>query len=318
MPDRLPAPAGIGDVERTVLPSRAVFLTVRDTLCQARQLGMQDATAAARRALQQPKAHDDLLGAATLEASWETVSCLELAANVAAPWVDPQLQSPHGRWSETTRYDPTRVNRFYESSRNWTDERFAALSGHRFYDSGGTSMVDTLKEAGFEDERFTRAFGEAEAATTRFLRGRFEILANAWQFLKAYAASYEHGLLLVPSKYGDAVNSQEEVIPQPLIVWATRKDAALWPEGHTTEEIIDFAEHVGGLAIDLADYVADCRLRLIEALDFVGGHVYLKNFRNPIPYWVTKGDLPDETLALLDGMSINWIRTEPTDSDPQL
>lgn len=318
MTDRLPAPADIGDVERTVLPSRAVFLTVRDTLCHARRSGMQDATAAARRALQRPKADDDLLGAATLEVNWETVSCLELAANVAAPWVDPQLQSPHGRWAETTRYDPTRVNRFYESSRNWTDERFAALSGHRFYDSVGTSMVDALKEAGFEDERFTRAFTEAEAATTRFLRGRFETLANAWQFLKAYAASYEHGLLLVPSKYGDAVNGQEEVMPQPLIVWATRKDAALWPEGHTIEEIVDYAEHVGGLAIDLADYVADCRLRVIEALDFDGGDVYLKDFRNPIPYWVTKGDLSDETLALLDGMSINWIRAEPTDSDPQL
>lgn len=317
MPDRLPAPEGVGDFDRTVLPSRAIFLTVRDVLCHARRLGLRDAVAAARRTLRQP-ADQDACGIATLETIWEAVSCLELAANVAAPWVDSQLQSPHGRWSETTRYDPTRVNRFYESSHNWTDERFAALSGHRFHDSGGTSIVDVLKEAGFEDERFAKVFIEAEDATTRFLRMRFETLSDAWQFFRGYAASYEHGLLIVPSEYGQAVNGQEEVIPQSLIVWATRKDAALWPEGHTAREIVDFAESVAGLAIDVADYVADCRLRLVEALEFSDGKVYLKDFRNPIPYWVTRDDLPAETLALLDGMSINWVRADPERSDPHL
>jgi hypothetical protein len=315
MNERLPAPEGIGDLARTILPSRAVFLTVRDMLCDARRVGLRDALAAARRADEQ-SADVDQRAAALLEVSWEAVSCLELAANVAAPWVDPQLQSPHGRWAETTRYDPSRVNRFYESSHNWTDERFAALSGHRFYDSEGASTVDVLREAGVEDERFTTAFAQAEAATTSFLRERFELLANAWQSLKGYAASYEHALLLVPSKYGQAVDGQERVIPQPMIAWATRKDGALWPEGHSASEILDYAEQVGDLAIDVADYVADCRLRIVEALEFEEGQVYLRAFQNPIPYWVRRGDLSAETLALLNAMSISWIEPDAPDHDP--
>jgi hypothetical protein len=69
---------------------------------------------------------------AVLETMWEAVSCLELAANTAAPWVDSQLPAPNGRWAEATLYDGSRVNRFFESSQNWSDVRFAALSAHRF------------------------------------------------------------------------------------------------------------------------------------------------------------------------------------------
>lgn len=305
MPDRRRAPIEKGDLERIVLPSRAIYLAVRDTLCEARRLGLSDAVRAARKKLSGPASADER-AMAVLETMWEAVSCLELAANTAAPWVDSQLPAPNGRWAEATLYDGSRVNRFFESSHNWSDVRFAALSAHRFYGSGDASTIEILEEAGFEDERFSKAFAEAEAATSRFLRERFRRLAEAWQFLKGYAASYEHGLLLVPSDYSDAVDEQEQAIEQPLIMWATRKEAAMWPEGHTTHEIVDFAENIGGFAIDLADYVADARLRLVESVEFEDGEVYLQEIRNPIPYWIKKGDLTEETIALLDGMSIRW------------
>jgi hypothetical protein len=304
MVERRAAPIDPGDLDRMILPSRAIYLTVRDTLCEARRMGLADAVQAARHKLSGPTGQDDR-SAAVLETMWEAVSCLELAANVAALWVDPQLPAPNGRWAEMTFYDPSRANRFFESSHKWTDERFAALSAHRLSD-GDSSTLELLKEAGFEDERFTTVFEEAESATSRFLRKSFRRLAEAWQFLKGYAASYEHGLILVPSAYGQAVDAQEEPISVALIVSATRKDAALWPEGQTAEEIVDFAENVGGFAIDLADYVADCRLRLVESLEFENGEVYMGEFRNPIPYWTTRGELSEETITLLDGMSINW------------
>jgi hypothetical protein len=305
MAERRAAPIDPGDLDRMILPSRAIYLTVRDTLCEARRLGLADTVQAARRKLSSSAGQDDR-SAAVLETMWEVVSCLELAANVAALWVDPQLPAPNGRWAEMTFYDPMRANRFFESSHKWDDERFAALSAHRLYGDGDSSTLEILKQVGFEDERFTTAFEEAEAATNRFLRKSFHRLADAWQFLKGYAASYEHGLILVPSAYGQAVDAQEEPISVALIVSATRKDAALWPEGQTAEEIVDFAENIGGFAIDLADYVADCRLRLVESLEFENGEVYMGEFRNPIPYWTKKGELSEETIALLDGMSINW------------
>jgi hypothetical protein len=207
-----------------ILPSRAIFLTVRDTLCEARRLGLKDSVQAARRSLSGFASKDED-AAAVLETMWEAVSCLELAANVAALWVDPQLPAPNGRWAEATLYDPTRANRFFESSHNWTDERFAALSAHRVYGDGDASMLELLNQAGFEDQRFSTAFEEAEASTTKFLRESFQRLADGWQFLKGYAPSYEHGLVLVPSAYGEAVDAHEESIPVALIVTATRKDA---------------------------------------------------------------------------------------------
>lgn len=311
MADRVPAP-DIGDVDRVVLPSRALWITVRDMLCDARRAALADAVRAARRLAKKKEVDDDLLAATVLEAMWEAVSCLELAANVAAPWVDHQMDSSHGRWAEMTKYDPTRVNRFYESSHKWTDERFAALSGHRFDD--GQSLVDVLISAGFEDERFSAAFEQAETATTRFLRDRFEYLAAHWGSLRGYAAAYEHGLLLVPSAYGDAVDEKNQPLNPPLIAWATRKDAVLWPDDTTSTQLIDRAESAGGLAIDMADYVADARLRLVESLEFDGDKVFLRPLQNPIPYWVKKGDLSAETIAVLDRMRLNWVDREQDDT----
>jgi hypothetical protein len=311
MTDRIPAP-DIGDIQRMVLPSRALWITVRDVLCDACRAALADAVRAARRLAKKKQGDDDLLGATVLETMWEAVSCLELAANVAAPWVDHQMDSPHGRWAEMTNYDPTRVNRFYESSHKWTDERFAALSGHRFDD--GQSLVDILSSTGFEDARFSAAFEQAETATTKLLRDRFEYLAANWGNMRGYAAAYEHGLLLVPSAYGEAVDEKNQPLSQPLIAWATRKDAVLWPGDTTITQLIDLAESAGGLAIDLADYVADARLRLVESLDFDGDKVFLRPLRNPIPYWVNEGDLSEETIEVLDRMRLNWVDREQGDT----
>lgn len=131
MPNRIPAPTALADLENMVLPSRACLLAVHDTMCPARRAALSDAVQASR-ALARKKADQDRCSAAALAVLWEAVACLELAANTAAPWVDPKIESPNGAWVEMTYYDATRVNRFYESSRNWTDERFAILSSHRF------------------------------------------------------------------------------------------------------------------------------------------------------------------------------------------
>jgi hypothetical protein len=193
------------DVQRNFLPTRALLLSVRDTLCPSRELALADALTAARQTLARQRPLDEV-AAAIFAVMWESVSCLELAANVAAPWVDRQMgHLPHGRWAEMTRYDGGRANRFYESSHNWTDERFAYVSGHRFDEPPGTSILDALREGGFQDDRLDRAFAEAEAATTRWMRKKFEQLATRWHLLRSYGASYEHGLLLVPSAHAEAV-----------------------------------------------------------------------------------------------------------------
>jgi hypothetical protein len=313
--DRVPAPDNIEDLQRTVLPSRALLVTVRDVLSDARRGALADTVRAARRMMKSANVDDDLLGATVLEAMWDAVSCLELAANVAAPWVDPTMEAVHGRWAEMTRYDPSRVNRFYESSHKWSDEQFAALSGHRF--DNGQSIVDVLRTAGFENERFTVAFEEAEIATARFLRGRFQYLASSWAGLRGYAAAYEHGLLLAPSEYGEAVDENDQPLSQALIVWATRKDGVHWPDGMSTNDLVAYAETSGGLAVDLADYVADARLRTVESLDFEGDAVFLKPLRNPVPYWVAKGDLSDETMALLDSTTLTWVEGDQGDGGRQ-
>jgi len=310
-PERIPAP-DMDDVAGTMLPSRALWLTVKDMLCDARRGALADAVRSSRARAKKKPVDEDLLGATLLEAMWEAISCFELAANIAAPWVDPQMEAVRGRWAEMTRYDPGRVNRFYESSHKWSDRQFAALSGHRFDD--GQSLLDILRSTGFEDDRFTSAFEQAEAATADFLRDRFQYLASIWKWLRGYAAAYEHGLLLIPSTCREAVDDQGQQVSPALVAWETRKDGVQWPDGMTVSEIIELTESAGRLAIDLADYVAEARLWVVESLEFDGDDIFLKPLQTPIAYWVKDGALSSETRALLDGMTLTWV-TPPPDTD---
>lgn len=311
MSERVPAPDGMVDIERNFLPTRALLLSVRDTLCPSRRLALADALASARQTLARERPLEEI-AAAVFGVMWECVSCLELAANITAPWVDRKMSYlPHGRWAEMTRYDPFRANRFYESSHNWTDERFASVSGHRFDDPPGTSVLDALRQAGFEDARFDRLLAEAEAATTHRMRKQFEYLASRWTMLRAYGAAYEHGLLLVPSAYSEAVAEDGAVAPEALMAWESRKDGVLHTEHATPRQVLEWVDGAGELAVALADYVASTRLNLAEAVGFDEEGAYLRPLRNLIPYWVDDGDLPEETMKLLDGMSVNWIATDP-------
>lgn len=181
--ERIRAPAKLADIERNLLPTRALLLSVHEVSCPARRIALDDALEAARDLTERKHTPDDL-GAALLAALWESVGSLELAANVAAPWVDRRLQSPHGRWPEMTRYEPGRANRFYESSHKWTDQRFAAISGHRFDDPQETSMLDVFNAFGEIDPRLSAAFEEAEKATARCLRANFAALAGGWKSMR--------------------------------------------------------------------------------------------------------------------------------------
>ncbi len=298
------------DIELNFLPTRALLLSVRDVLCPSRRVALADALASARQTLARGRPRDEI-AAAIFGVMWESVSCLELAANVTAPWVDRQMGDlPHGRWAEMTRYDPSRANRFYESSHNWTDERFANVSGHRFDDPFGTSVLDVLRQTGFEDDRFDRVFAEAEAATTRRMRRQFEYLASRWSLLRSYGGAYEHGLLLVPSAHAEAVGADGSVAPEALMAWETRKDGVLHTEHATPREVLEWVDGAGELAVALADYVADTRLNLTEAVGFDEEGVFLRPLRNLIPYWVDDGDLPEETMHLLDGLSLGWVKPD--------
>lgn len=252
----------------------------------------------------------DRRSAAALEVLWEAVSGLELAANTAAPWVDPQIGSASGAWVEMTRYDPGRANRFYESSHRWNDERFSVLSAHRFRHGDDASMLGEFRRAGLGDDTLWAAFSEAERATARFLRERFETLAAAWKQMRAYAASFEHGLLMVPSDVGDVVDSGGEVIPHAIVVWETRRDGSLGQVGDDVSAAVEAAVAAGELAIDVAHHVADARLRIVEAIEFAPDGVYLRPWQNPFPYWFRRGDVSDETLERIDKTTFGWIRDE--------
>jgi hypothetical protein len=304
--DRIRAPADLADLENMVLPSRACLLAVRDTLSPAHRAALTDAVHVAR-SLERRDAHADQRAAAALAVLWETVACLELAANTAAPWVDPQIEAANGAWVELTIYDPTRVNRFYQSSRKWTDERFAVLSAHRFRRGDDTTMLDVFSDQGILDERMTAAFQEAEAATTRFLREQFQTLAGAWEEMRAYAAAFEHGLLLVPSEIGEIVDPSGAVIPHAIVVWESRGEGTRGHVGDSTTAAIDAGVYAGSLAIDVAEHVADARLRVVETLEFGPDGIYLRPWDRPFPYWVRRGDLSEETLEVLNHSRIAWV-----------
>ncbi len=217
-----------------------------------------------------------------------------------------------GSWVEMTRYDPGRANRFYESSHKWTNDRFAVLSSHRFRHGQDESLLDMLRDGGVTDERLLAAFAEAEAATAQFLRSRFETLAQAWKQMRAYAGAFEHGLLFVPSDAASIVDQNDVIIPHAILAWDTRKDETRGHAGESIEAAIDAAEQAGTLAIDLADHVADSRLRIVETLEFDGDEVYLRPiFEDPFPFWIERDAVSPEALEVLQSnIRLAWVRAE--------
>jgi hypothetical protein len=312
--DRIPAPPDMPDPRLMLLPSRACLLSVRETLCVARRASLLDAERIALEVIRNGRDRDRAQVAA-LACVWEATACLELAANVAAPWVDPQIPAENGGWVEMTRYDPGRANRFYESSHNWDDDRYAVLSGHVVMRGSEHRLLEFLAEAGLINPELMAAYEEAERATASFLRDVFAQLAQAWKQFRGYAAAYEHGLLFVPSDIGDVVDEDGNVVPHALLILQTRQDSSMGHVGDDPKPAVEQARYVGDLACDVAEHVADSRLRSVEVLEFDGDQVFLRPWTNPFPYWFRRGAVSEETLALLQrDVTLSWIRVEDDES----
>jgi hypothetical protein len=293
-----------------LLPSRACLLSVRETLCTARRAALADAEKVALEAIRKRR-DGDRAQVAALVCVWEATACLELAANVAAPWVDPQVPAENGAWVEMTRYDPGRANRFYESSHKWGADRYAVLSGHVFMRGSEHTLLDALAKAGLINAELMSAYEVAQRATASFLRDVFAQLAQGWKQFRAYAAAYEHGLLFVPSEVGDVVDKDDNVIPHALLIFQTRQDSSMGHVGDELKPAVEQARYIGELACDVAEHVADSRLRSVEVLDFDGDEVFLKPWTNPFPFWFRRGAVSDETLSVLQkDVTLSWIRVE--------
>jgi hypothetical protein len=315
--DAVSAPADIPDLDGVILPSRACLLSVRDVLAPARRLGLEDAVRHARETLRRHRSRDEQSFGA-LECLWEATCCLELAATVGAAWIDPQLPGV-AHYVEMTHYDPGRANRFYESSPNWTDERFRILSGHRFHPSrsSGESLLESLAAAGMVDERLAAAFEEAEAATARFLRERFVDLAGWWKSLFRYAHAYEHAGLLIPADLAQVIDDDGEALDSSFTVWESRKDAARGSTEGSVGDAVAVAEAAGELALDLAYHVADARLRLLAVIDVDDGQARLRPWVDPFPFWCHEGDLSPQTLEIMQrGVVLGWVREEHAATAP--
>ena len=303
------------DPRLMLLPSRACLLSVRETLCTARRGALVEAERLALEGIRKDR-EVDRAQAAALACIWEATACLELAANVAAPWVDPQIPAENGGWVEMTRYDAGRANRFYESSHKWDDDRYAVLSGHVFMRGSEHTLLEMLVEAGLVNPELTGAYEEAQRATASYLREIFLHLAQAWKQFRAYAAAYEHGMLFVPSEIGDVVDEDDTVIPHALLVFQTRQDDSLGHVGDSPKPAIEQATYIGELACDVAEHVADSRLRSVEVLEFDGDEVFLRPWSNPFPYWFRRGSVSEETLALLEkDVTLSWVRVDDAEPD---
>lgn len=290
-------------LHRTLLPGAACLRAVRDTLVPLRMAGLNDAV---RAAAGRPT-HPELV----LEAIWESSSCLELAANVAAPWVDPQLRPDSGPWGEMVVYDGGRATRFYESSHKWGATSAEVLSAHAIGPNGSLPLIDVFERMGLRDRALLSAMRKAEAATARHMLDVLKYLATSWNQLRGLANSFEHGLVSAPPSIGVVTDSTDAPIEGAFVTWLAKGEQLATLSPDQMAGALSVATDSGRLALDLARHFADARLFGFHGLDIEAGTWrFHESFSAPFPHWVRRDDLTSEERSLLLAFSVA-VRPDP-------
>jgi hypothetical protein len=257
----------------TLLPSRAYLLSWKSQTLPARHAALGDAASRFDRAAREATTSEDLRDMALLGVIGEALQPIEDVAYIGTAYESPLAGMAH--YVTGTVYSATVPTTFYQSLRKgtaWPDSRLKVLAGLWVRNPAmGTehSWIDVFESASRLSGPQRAAIAAAEDATVRLLRPHLESMAWAWERFSRYFHAFKHGGLFMSRQDFSLLDDEGHPRSPSIAVW--RKDPEGKGHGDTTltpSQVADQVLRAGNIALDVADYLVDSRLRSIETLDF--------------------------------------------------
>ncbi len=304
-------------MERTILPSRAFFLSWRDQTIPARRAALADAM--------EGYSHDEtqrdlaLRDMALLTVIGEALQPLEDLAYLARAWEEP-LEGL-ANYVRATAYSRFLANNFWQEVGKWSDHRVKVFTGLAFADHEDAHALDVLAEHGglvrTFDAAIEAALLTAVEATVARVRAQLSCLASAWHDFSPYFLAYKHGGLVVNRAdtlfVDDEVEEWDEATPrhEPAVaVWARRVEDQVRAELRMTpDQIVDLVRKRAELVLALLERFVESRLFIFEALDLADDGTVLGLLPLQVPWttWLSGDDLTRTEWSLIGrGPRIEW------------
>ena len=308
-----PAAMELPDRETWLLPQRAYSLSMRDQALPARRAAIEDSMAA--------------FLAADGDEHMTQLKLLQLVGDCLQPVEDVGVMAvaitsglpglPF--YVRATVYDMKAVNAFFDELAEQDDDYFLRLAALRFDGTDIYSLFDFRPPLQSED---VQAISAAYAATAKLLREHLTFLAKAFRNLYGYFMAFKHGALVMNPRDVKMMRDRQEVVAR-MGVWA-RRTKGLEAGGYHAMEHKDFATQVrgvGGLALDMLDYLIDTRLEIFDFLQFEDDGRVTTRQLNAIPwqFWMRSGDVGQENITRLrDRLHVDLLDVPAEPSLPEL
>ncbi len=296
--------AQLPDPHQDVLPSRAYLLAWRLQTIPARRAGLQDAERHYDEAAAGDAGYRDM---ALLGLIGDALQALEDVAYSGTAYENAIPGVPF--YVTGTVFSGTRPTTFYGDLRNWDDDRFKVLAALRVRPPNTQRTVPLLEALGIAHRYAPEdhvAVKEAEEATVRLLRPYMLTLAATWKQFATYFHAFKHGGTLISRRDFTLYAEDGEERTQSIGVWWSSKNSPQ-EEGHgdtklRPSEVAYEVSRSGHLALDIADYLVDARLRSLDSITFgLEGEVSPPDrIHAPWEFWLHAGQLSDQARARLE------------------
>lgn len=154
---------------------------------------------------------------------------------------------------------------------------------------------------------------EAEAATLATLRRKIAAIGERYRWMRTFAHSFEHAAIVVAPDAVAIADADGSPVQSPLVVWNRRREGLHGVTDMSDDQIITEAEFAGQLALDLAQWATDARLRFAEVAQWRDDHWEYGTVHNAIPHWFHPDDVSEQTLNVFRAGGVTLRSTgEPT------
>lgn len=217
-----------------------------------------------------------------------------------------------------TVYDMDAVNEFFSQIGGQEDDYFLRLAALRF---GSDDIYRIFAFSPSLEPEDIQAINAAYAATAKLLREHLTSLGRSFRNFHGYFMAFKHGAIVMNPNDVKLVRERKEVVAR-MAVWARRAKRLDSGGYHMAEHkiIAERMRSIGGLALDVLDYLITTRLEIFDFLRFEDNGTLTPLPLTTIPwqFWMRAGDVGEQHLnRLRDRLRVDLldIPAEPSAPD---